>query len=330
MDLDAYVLERAGEWDRMAELARRRRLSAAEADELVLLYQRATTHLSVLRSRAPDPVVIADLSRQLLAGRAAITKGEGAGGRALLRFFTRTFPAELYRARRWWITIGVLLTAAAAALVWYVSAHPDVAALFLSDEQAAALANRDFVAYYSTYQAQNFAAQVWTNNALLTAQCIAAGVLILPVLYLLGANLFNVALTGGVLVGEGAGDTFVSYLAPHGLLELTCLFVGAGAGLRIGWAWIAPGATRTRRDALTRRARSGIVLAAGLVPVLAVAGLLEAYLTPAPLASSLRVAGGAAVWVLFLAYALVRGRSAARRRLADPSAEETGYELPAA
>ncbi len=325
MDLDAYVIERAGEWERLEELARRRRLSAAEADELVLLYQRAGTHLSVLRSRAPDPVVVADLSRQLLAARAAINRGTGFAWRPVLAFFTRTVPAELYRARHWWITLGVVLVAAATALIWYVCAYPEVAALFLTDAQTAALVERDFVAYYRTYQAQNFAAQVWTNNALVAAQCIAAGVLILPVFYLLGVNLLNTALVGGVLVGAGAGDTFLFHLLPHGLLELTCIFVGAGAGLRIGWAWIAPGATRTRRQALTARARSGMVIAVGLVPVLAVAGVLEAYLTPASLAPVLRLAGGAVIWLLFLGYALVLGRRADRR-----AGEQRGYELPAA
>jgi hypothetical protein len=230
VDLDAYVLERAGEWDRMEKLARRRRLSAEEADELVMLYQRATTHLSVIRSRVPDPVVIADLSRQLLAGRAAITKDRGVSWRAVGHFVTDRFPAELYRARRWWISLSLLLLGLTAALAWYIVDEPSVAALFMSQEQIDRLAE-DFVGYYSEFQAQNFAAQVWTNNAWLTAQCIAAGVLVVPVVYLLGVNMFHLGLTGGVMFSAGGGGTFLSYLTPHGLLELTCVFVGAdGAG----------------------------------------------------------------------------------------------------
>ncbi|WP_229075618.1 stage II sporulation protein M [Actinoplanes sp. DH11] len=327
MDLDAYVLDRAGEWDRMEQLARRRRLSAAEADELVVLYQRAATHLSVLRGRSPDPLVLTDLSRQLMAARAAISRGQGFSWRSVLRFFTETFPAQLYATWRWWALLGTLLVAGAAALIGYVSAHPEVAAHFLSEEQITQLVERDFVGYYSQYEPQNFAGQVWTNNAVLTAQCIAAGVLVLPVFYLLGANLLNVGITGGVLSSAGAGQTFLTYLAPHGLLELTAVFVGAAAGLRLGWAWIAPGPTLTRRQSLIDRARSGMVIAVGLVPVLAVAGLLEAYVTPSGLPASSRVGIGALAWVAFLAYALLLGR-AARSRTATP--EGTAYELPQA
>src|SRR5690349_2321270 len=62
VDLDVYVAERRGEWNRLEVLARRRRLSPDEADELVLLYQRAATHLSVVRSHSPDPLLLASLS----------------------------------------------------------------------------------------------------------------------------------------------------------------------------------------------------------------------------------------------------------------------------
>ena len=54
MDLDAYVLTHAREWERLEELTRRRRLTGAESDELVDRYQQVATHLSVVRTAAPD------------------------------------------------------------------------------------------------------------------------------------------------------------------------------------------------------------------------------------------------------------------------------------
>ncbi|WIM93222.1 stage II sporulation protein M [Actinoplanes oblitus] len=319
MDLDAYVTERGGEWHRLEVLSTRRDLTAAEADELVVLYQRAATHLSVLRTRNPDPIVLAELSRLVLAGRAAVT---GSGGRVFWRpvaeFFVYRFPGALYRTRRWWGTVAVLLVTACAALVWYLAANPDVLALFASDAEVDKVVDQDFVGYYSEYHAQNFALRVWTNNALLTAQCLAAGVLILPVFYLLASNLLNTGVVGGMMVSQDAGDTFLTYLAPHGLLEITCLFVGAGVGLRLGWSWIAPGPLRTRRESLVAWAREGMVVAVGLVPTLAVAGTLEAFVTPSGLPAAARIGIGAVVWLGFLGYALVWGRLANEHRPAGP------------
>ncbi len=326
VDLDAYVAERRGEWDRLESLTGKRRLKPDEADELVLLYQRAATHLSVIRSRSPDPVLVAGLSRLVLGARAAITGGRRYSWQPVARFFTTTLPGELYRARWWWIGVAVACVVLGGAMMRYVAANPGVASLFMSEAEIRRLVDNDFVAYYSEYQAQNFAAAVWTNNALLTAQCLASGVLIVPVLYLLATNLLSIGLTGGVMIGAGAGDTFFTYILPHGLLELTCVFVGAGVGLRIGWAWIAPGPDRTRGQALAERARSGMLVALGLAPALLVAGLVEAYVTPAPLPAALRIGIGAVVWVAFLAYALRTGAAAHHRTPTADVADVT--ELP--
>lgn len=331
MDLDAYVAERSGEWRRLGELAGRRRLRADEADELVVLYQRAATHLSVVRTRSPDPLVLAHLSRLVLAGRSAITGGRRYSWRPVGHFFTVALPGELYRTRWWWGAVALAMVGLAAALMPYVAAHPEVAGQFLSDTEIEQLVTRDFVAYYSEYRAQNFAAQVWTNNALLTAQCLASGVLIVPVLYLLATNLLSAGVTGGVMIGAGKADVFFVMIAPHGLLELTCVFIGAGVGLRIGWAWIAPGPHRTRGQALAERARSGMTVALGLVLALGVAGLLEAYVTPSALPAYLRVAVGAAVWLAFLGYALGLGAAAhARTPTADLPAQQRAADVPTA
>ena len=47
-----------------------------------------------------------------------------------------------------------------------------------------------------------------------------------------------------------ANGLFFGLILPHGLLELTCLFVAAGVGLRLFWAWVSPG-PRTRVRAPT-------------------------------------------------------------------------------
>src|SRR5579884_3178846 len=45
MDLDVFTAVHGAEWQRLEVLVKRRRLSGAEADELVALYQKAATHM---------------------------------------------------------------------------------------------------------------------------------------------------------------------------------------------------------------------------------------------------------------------------------------------
>jgi uncharacterized membrane protein SpoIIM required for sporulation len=310
VDLDAYVTEHAHEWRRLEQLSRRRKLAANEVDELVVLYQRAATHLSAIRSRSPDPALLAHLSRVVLSARNAVAGGSAFSWRGVGRFFTTTFPLAVYRGWPWWSGVSVVFSALSFAIMGYVAHNPDVALLFVDEDSLDQLVNHDFVSYYSEYQAQNFTLHVWTNNALLAAECLASGVLILPVLWLLWNNTFDVGLTGGVMISAGRGDVFFSYITPHGLLELTSVFIAAGFGLRIGWAWISPGPLRTRGRALAETAREGMLVALGLACVLLVSGCVEGFVTPAPLPAVIRIGIGALLWVSFLVYVVSAGRRA--------------------
>ncbi|BCJ51337.1 membrane protein [Actinoplanes sp. NBRC 14428] len=331
MDLDAYVSERRGEWNRLDALTRRRKLTAAEADELVLLYQRAATHLSVVRSHSPDPILLATLSQLVIAARSAVTGGRRFSWRPVARFFTTTLPVELYRSRRWWLAVTVLNVLVAGGLMAYFAAHPEIIATFVPPAVSEQYAGEDFVRYYSEYQAQNFAANVWTHNAMIAGQCLASGVLIVPVLWILAQNTFDLGLTGALMMNAGEGETFFVYILPHGFLELTAIFVAAGVGLRIGWAWIAPGPHRTRGRALAERARAGMLVALGLVVMLLVSGILEAYVTPSGWPDPVRIGIGLAVWLAFLGYALGLGAAADRRgESTDLAPEHTTAEVPTA
>lgn len=327
MDLDAYVSEHAAEWQRLDQLSRRRRVTAAEADELVALYQRAATHLSAVRSRSPDPALVARLSRLVLAARNAITGAPAFSWQTVGRFFTATFPLAVYRAWPWWSGVAMSFSLIAFGIMGYVVAHPEVAGLFMDDATITRMVQSDFVGYYSEFQAQNSTLRVWTNNAVLTAECLAGGVLILPVVMVLFYNAFNVGLTGGVMIAYGSGDVFFGLIIPHGLLELTAVFVGAGVGLRIGWAWIAPGPLRTRGRALMETAREGMLVALGLVVVLLVSGVLEGFLTPSALPMLIKDVIGALVWLGFLAYVLILGRSAALEGVSTALPEELDEAL---
>lgn len=310
VDLDAYVAEHDGEWRRLEQLSRGRRLSAAEADELVALYQRAATHLSVVRSRSPDPALVARLSRLVLTARATITGGGRFSWGEVGRFFTEGFPAAVYRAWPWWSGVAVVFTVVTGFLMWWVSGHPETASAFIGEEAAEQLVESDFAGYYTEFLPSTFAFHLWTHNAWLAAQCLASGVLIVPVVWLLWNNALNIGVVGGVMISYDRGDLFFSLITPHGLLELTGIFVAAGAGLRIGWAWIAPGPDRTRGRAVAEAGRSGMQVALGLVGVFAVAALIEAFVTPSPLPTVFRVGIGATALLAFLTYVIVLGRSA--------------------
>ncbi|MEB0266001.1 stage II sporulation protein M [Cryobacterium sp. 10I5] len=311
MDLDAYSTAHRAQWDRLAELGTERRLSGAQSDELIGLYQSGATQLSAIKSTAGSTIPGDRLSVALSRARLRFT---GAGANVVSqvpRFFVLQLPAALYRLR--WLTLAVAVVTIVVAVLYavWITGDPRVLANLGSDAQLQQLVNSDFVDYYSANPAASFTGQVWTNNAWIAAQCVAFGILGVYVPYIVLSNAQNIGVTAAVMFAYGKGDVFFLYIAPHGMLELTAIFVAAAAGLRIVWSWIAPGG-RTRGQALAEDSRALATVAIGLVFVLLVSGVIEGFVTPAPWPWPVKIGIGFAALCAFLAYMLVLGRRAAR------------------
>lgn len=331
MDVDSFVARHDAEWQRLDELARRRRLTGADADELVALYRQVATHLSLVQTRAPDPQLIARLSPLLARGRAAaVGTPRLRGWSALARGIVVDFPVTVYRTWRWSASVALASISVSAAIMLWLRAHPERVHRVLPSNEVHQLVERDFRDYYSEHPAQAFAAQVWTNNALVAALSLFLGITLVGTVYVLWQNTVNVGLVGGVMLGAGKGTVLFGLLLPHGMLELTAIFVACGVGLRTGWAWVAPG-MRPRSDALAEAGRMAGVAALGLAGVLLVSGLIEAFVTPSGLTTAARIGIGAAAEVAFLTYVVVLGRRGVRAgATGDLPAEESAATLPVA
>ncbi|RCK70732.1 stage II sporulation protein M [Desertihabitans brevis] len=321
MDIDSFVAEREGQWDRLDRLTTRRRLTGEQVDELVDLTARVATHLSVVRASAHDPLLEARLTG-LLARARAVQHGSGPVLAAtLVRFLTVAFPAAVYRNRWPALGVAVAMVAVGGVLAARVAGNPDLADALLPPDLQRAYVEHDFAAYYSENPAHDFAFQVWLNNARVAAICLLLGVALAPLLLVLWSNTESLGVAAGFMVAHDRADVFFGLILPHGLLELTAIWIAAAGGLRVAWAWISPG-PRTRGRALVAEGRAAATLAMGLVLVLAVSGGLEAFLTPSTLPVWARVLLGALVWLAVLGYCTWFGRRAVR-------AGETGDLQPA-
>ena len=145
MDVDAFVAAHRPVWDRLEDLVRRRRsLSGVEVDELVDLYQRVATHLSIARSGPSDAVLVGRLSALVARARSAVTGAHTPAWREFVRFFTVSFPVVAYRARWWWLGAAVASTVIAVMLGVWVANNPDVQTAIASPAEIKQLVEHDF------------------------------------------------------------------------------------------------------------------------------------------------------------------------------------------
>ncbi len=311
MDIDAFVTAHRPAWDRLEDLVRRRgSLDGAEVDELVDLYQRVATHLSLVRSASADPILVGRLSALVARARSAVTGAHTPAWREFVRFFTVSFPVVAYRARWWWLATSVAFLLVSTVVAVWVGQNPDVQGAIATPEEITQLVEHDFADYYSENPATSFAGQVWVNNAWVSMQVIIMSIFLgLPIPYVLWENALNVAVSAGLMASRGKLDIFFGLITPHGLLELTAVFLAAAVGMRLGWTVVDPG-PRRRAEALAEQGRAVMSVALGLVVVLLVSGLIEGLVTPSGLPTWARIGIGAVAEAAFLTYVIFFGRRA--------------------
>jgi uncharacterized membrane protein SpoIIM required for sporulation len=310
--MEAFVIAHQADWNRLDRLVRRRRrLTGAEADELVRLYQRASTHLSQLRGTVgPDSARVARLASLVARARSAVTGAHVPTWMILARFVKYDFPAAAYRARWWWLGSALASIVVGVATAWWIARSPGVQNALLPPADAKALVQQQFQGYYTASPASSFAAQVWTNNVWVAAQALIYGILLgIPTVFVLLENAVNAGVDAGYLFAHGKGVLFFSLILPHGMLELSAVFLASAAGLRLGWAVIDPG-NRPRGQALAEEGRSMITITLGLIVALGVSGIIEAFVTPSHLPTWARISIGAVAVSAFIGYILILGRRA--------------------
>ena len=330
MDIDAFSAVNGDKWARLYVLAYKRRLNGSEADELLRLYQATSSHLSLLRSVAPESGLSGTLSATLAQARTRFTGARSNFMDDLARFFVIPLPAAFYRLR--WLTVwcGVAFCLIAGAYALWIATSPDALRALGSDSTIKQYVEDDFINYYSENPAASFAGAVWTNNAWISAQAVALGITGFWVPMILFGNAQGLGVAAGVFAAVGKSDVFFSYILPHGLMELTAVFIACAAGLKIFWALVAPG-PRTRGQAVAAEGRSLITVAMGLVLVLLVSGIVEGFVTPSSLPVWAKISIGAAVLAAYWTYVLVWGRRAyLSGATGDLDSADAGYTAQAA
>ena len=315
MKLDVFLRHGEPAWAELSGLVaaaggRPERLGPDGVRRLGGLYRSAAADLALARRRFPlDPVVgrledVVGRARHLVyAGEARReTVGSFLGRRYWQRVVER--PAMLA------VAALLLFTPVGLGAAWARSDAAIAAGVVPAglgggstdrDRQGADLG-------LSTGESTSFSSQIFVNNIRVTLTAFAGGITggVLTAASLIFNGLV-IGVVGGLAVGGDRTAVFVQLVAPHGVLELSCIVVAGAAGLRMGWAIVAPG-RRRRGAALAAEARAGAELALGTAPWLVLAGIVEGFVTPAGIGVGPALAVGFGLAAVYWALAWRRGR----------------------
>ena len=170
--------------------------------------------------------------------------------------------------RREWRFVAaaaVMMLAPIGLYVWAAQLWPESVYLVLSPESAARIeamygpdSTRPGRARDASDDIVMMAFYIY-NNVRIDFQCFAGGLLFgVGSIFFLVYNGLHIGAVAGHLTRVGYGEAFWGFVAGHSSFELLGAVLAGAAGLRIGYALVAPGA-RTRGDAMRAAAPSGRV-----------------------------------------------------------------------
>ncbi len=317
-----FVESRRPRWEKLEttiQSLERGRLSASELIGLTRLYREATADLARLQTFQNQEGLEDELKTYLnhLVARAysQIYRSSPPRMASLWRFLRSGFPAAFRETLPW--TLVALSVFTLGMAYGFITAVSDGAFVALIVPPKLIQQVEGGTVWFDSILAMKPQASTWimTNNISVSFLAFAMGMTFgLGTLYLMVFNGLMVGTLAGLCYTHGLSVPFWSFVLPHGVIELTAIFIAGGAGFLLGGALLFPG-DPPRKDALLKRARQAGRLILGCVPLLVIAGIVEAFFSPIHVHAGIKFGMAGILLALLLCYLLLP-----RQRL-DPQAQ---------
>jgi uncharacterized membrane protein SpoIIM required for sporulation len=305
---------RKDNWNRLDALLRQversgvKSLTAAELRELGLLYRQAAADLSTVRADRTSRTLEQYLNR--LVGRAHnfVYSGKRISAMSLWNFIAHGYP-RLLRRLSVYVYIATGITVASAVLGMLITLiRPDFGVLFMGPAMMDSVNQHKMWTEQILSAKAPFSSLIMTNNIGVCFLTFAGGVTAgLWTVYALFRNGLMLGVIAVVCAQHGLSMSLWSFIAAHGALELPSIMLAGAAGLRLGAGILFPGLLR-RREAIAVAGAESVQLVAGTIPLLIIAGTLEAFLSPTHAPIALKFSVGAFLFVALVFWLTEGGR----------------------
>jgi len=319
MNVERWIKARTTHWKQLEDLLRlidKRGLSSLnrqQLQELGRLYRATSADLSRARAMKLGQDLQVYLNNLVVKAHNQVYQTTQSRWRDLFNFLWFDYPA-LVRKNILYVAVSFLLTIV-PFFISYCSTVKDVHFAqmemmhdqpIVSDEIWAVIEKHhmwtDTVENYST----PVAGMIATNNMRVSILAFALGITFgVGTVYILISNGISIGTIFGVCKLYGMDGRLFAFVAGHGVLELSAIFISGGAGLMIAKALFFPGNYK-RMDALRNVAREAGGMFGGTLPMLLVAGSIEGFVSPrTDLDASIKFAISLATLVCMILYLFV-------------------------
>lgn len=304
MDLTAFWHTHKASWAELEQLVERfqkknRGIQAADIDRLTLLYKKTSAHLAYVRSYYPSDELTQYLN-QLVSRAHNLTYKQQATSWQQMTYFFGTYFILLIQKRLTFMAIAALLFVI-GGIFGYAAVMIDPLNLYyvLPAGMAEQIDPARLGEGHDAINSPVVSTMIMTNNMRVAILAFVSGVTFgLVPIYLLLFNGLLIGALAAVYQQAGSSYAFWAYILPHGVIELTAIFIAGGAGLYMGYRMLVPGRYARKHQFLEAVKESAQLLLATL-PLFFIAGVIEGFITPST-TLSLETKYGVAIVTLLL------------------------------
>ena len=312
-----WLTGRRDHWERLEELLRRaakglRHLSGAELQELGLLYRQTASDLSTVSGDNANMQLAAYLNSLLGKSHNLLYARQRPTRRGILHFYRDVYP-QVFRQTLSLTGLAVALFVVAALCGWTLSAeNPAFASRFLGPQMTDSIDHRKMWTESVVAIKPVASSFITTNNLSVAFTTFALGITGVGTAWMMVFNGLLLGVVGEATWRAGMAVSLWSFVAPHGVLELPAICIAGGAGFVIASGLLFPGLL-SRRESLARAGGLAARLLAGTVPMLLIAGTIEAFFSPTKAPVAMKFSLAAVLFVALNTYLFASGRRVLRQ-----------------
>jgi uncharacterized membrane protein SpoIIM required for sporulation len=296
--IQEFIESRKPRWERLDKLihtlerGKTRDLSSKDLLDVSRLYREATADLARLQAfrngASPPDDLETNLNHLVARAHGQIYRNPSLSWQQLWRFLRETFP-EAFQQTAPYILLALVVFLLGALYGFASTLRSEAFAPLLVPPTLIERVEAGEVWFDSILGVRPLASSViMTNNISVSFLAFALGMTFgVGTTYILAFNGLLLGTLAGLCHIHGLDLAFWSFVLPHGVVELTAIFIAGGGGYVLASALIVPG-DLPRKDALVQRGRRAIPLILGCVPLLIVAGVVEGFLSPAQLPNGVK------------------------------------------
>lgn len=306
MNIEQFIEKNSPSWTELknlTDLIDKKGIKQLDSEQLkhyLYLFRQSSHQLAYARTHYPGSEVISYINSLVASSHNHIYSVKKYDFSEIKNFLSFDLPNNIKKYNIY-ILIGTVVFLLGFVISWMmVASNPQNASYFMPQEMIEGI-NWDMDTS-NQWDYPVMSSYIMTNNISVAFKAFVLGIT-------LGLGTFYILFLNGALIGSLTGLVYQfgnpvgywSLILPHGILELTAIFIAGGAGLMLARSILIP-RKYSRKHSIIKSAKEAIGLMLGVIVFLIIAGIIEGFFTPINISPIYKLIFAGLTLLMILAY----------------------------